>query len=204
MPEADLFADSEALASDLELQELLLWARTAVPSRLLDASIEPDDTLAEVFRLDAMYQFCEFFYLLKARDITSVEAIQRLAEIHNLHIDMLTRDTEKMRRLGLRKDRLLDAVFTSDTLPRLVETWRELPGRIDQSNLARFFVTVMSSETCRKLVVAAASAGFLERTKSPWGTVLVRSTGTMEAVIGGVLRELRGRITEISLSGDQP
>lgn len=202
MSDLDLFSDTAALAADLELQELLLWARTSIPSRLLDASIEPDDALAEVFRLDAMYQFCEFFFLLKARDISSVEAIERLAEIHNLHIDALTRDTDKMRRLGLRKDRLLDAVFTSDTLPRLVETWRDAPGRIDQSNLARFFVTVMSTETCRKLIVAAASAGFLERMKSPWGTVLIRSTGVMEAVFGGVLRELRGRITKISLSGD--
>lgn len=198
MPETDVFSDAAALAADLELQEHLLWARTAIPSRLLEASLDPDASLAESFRIDAMYQFCEFFYLLKARNITNVEAIERLAEIHNLHVDMLTRDAEKMSRLGLRKDRLLDAVFTSDTLPRLVETWRECPGRIDQSNLARFFVTVMSAETCRKLIVASASAGFLERSRSPWGTVLVRSTGTMETVFGCMLRELRQRIEDIA------
>lgn len=189
-----VFADRLALQADLALHEHLLWSRAELPNRLIEMSLDPDEGLAETFRLDAMYQFCEFFYLLKARGIESVESIARLAEIHNLHLDALTRDAEKMRRLGLRKERLLDAIFTADTLPRLLDSWREHPGRLDQSNLARLLVTVMSSETCRKLVVASAEAGFLHRSRSPWGTVLVTSSGLIEEAFGRLMRDLRLRI----------
>src|SRR6266852_3395645 len=74
-----------------------------------------------------------------------------------------TKDETKMDRLGLAGDRLLDAMFTADTLPRLLQNWREQPGAIDQSNLARFLATVMSTETCRKVAVACGTAGFLNR-----------------------------------------
>jgi uncharacterized membrane protein YeiH len=60
----------------------------------------------------------------------------------------------------------------------------------------------MSTETCRKLAVAATEAGFLERTRSTAGTVLLRSTGVMEGVFGGVMRDLRRRIA--ALSAERP
>lgn len=117
-----------------------------------------------MLQIEAMYQFCEFFYLLKARRIETAETISALADIHNRHLDALSRDTDKMKRLGLNRARVLDAIFTADTLPRLIEIWRERPGHFDQSNLARLLATVMSSETCRKLIIASAEAGFLSRT----------------------------------------
>lgn len=190
----DVFSDEAGLEADLFVQESLLWSRSVLSARLTEASLRKDPSCIEMLRIESMYQFCEFFYLLKARKIEGEEAIRRLADIHNEHLDGLSRDKDKMDRLGLRKDRLLDAIFTADTLPRLIETWRETPGRIDQSNLARFLVCVMSTETCRKLVVAATDAGFLQRTRSPFGTVLVSSTGRMEQIFGAVLRDLRLRI----------
>ena len=192
----DIFSDEEAIEADLALQECLLWSRAELFDRLTAASLSQVQATAETLRLDAMSQFVEFFYLIRARKIDTTEQITRLAEIHNEHIDLLCRDASKMKRLGLRKDRLLDAIFTSDTLPRLTETWKLHPGRIDQSNLARFLATVMSTETCRKLVVASADAGFLSRSKSPFGAVLVQSTGIMEQIFGGVLRDLRRRIVK--------
>ena len=195
----DIFSDEEAIEADLALQECLLWSRAELFDRLTAASLSQVQVTAETLRLDAMSPFVEFFYLIRARRIETTDQITRLAEIHNEHIDLLCRDASKMKRLGLRKDRLLDAIFTSDTLPRLTETWKLHPGRIDQSNLARFLATVMSTETCRKLVVACADAGFLSRSKSPFGAVLVQSTGIMEQIFGGVLRDLRRRIVEIHL-----
>jgi len=186
-----------AIGADLMLQECLLWSRAELFDRLTSASLSQNQETLEMLRLDAMGQFAEFFYLIRARKIETTEQITRLAEIHNQHIDLLSRDTPKMKRLGLRKDRLLDAIFTSDTLPRLTEIWKLHPGRVDQSNLARFLATAMSTETCRKLVVASADAGFLSRSKSAFGSVLVQSTGIMEQVFGAVLRDLRLRVMGI-------
>jgi hypothetical protein len=117
-----------------------------------------------------------------------------LAELHNQYIVDLTRDAEKMSRLGLKCERLLDAILTADTMPRLLANWRERSGAIDQSNLARLLVAVMSSETCRKLVVAFADAGFLKRQRTAFGTVIVSSTGIMEQIFGDCIREMRLKI----------
>jgi hypothetical protein len=88
---------------------------------------------------------------------------------------------------------MLDAMFTADTLPRLLQHWGDKPGTLDQSNLARFLAGLMSSETCRKVVVACGQAGFLERERSPYGTMFVRSVGMMERLFAQSLRELRRR-----------
>lgn len=199
----DIFSDEPGIAADLMLQECLLWSRAELFDRLTTASLSQDQGTLETLRLDAMSQFVEFFYLIRARKIETTEQITRLAEIHNEHIDILCRDAPKMKRLALRKDRLLDAIFTSDTMPRLTEVWKLHPGRIDQSNLARFLATTMSTETCRKLVIASAEAGFLSRSKSAYGAVLVQSTGIMERVFGGVLRDLRCRVMGIHFDPNQ-
>ncbi len=188
--------ETEDLDADLYVLESILWSKTALSARLIDASASRDTGVIDLLRIEAMYQFAEFFFVLKARGIETVERLSLLADMHNAHVSALTLDPDKMRRLGLRSERLLDSIFTSDTMPRLLQTWRERPGTVDQSNLGRLLVTVMSTETCRKLVVASAEAGFLVREKSPYGTVLVRSTGVMEKVFGGVIRDLRRRIQD--------
>jgi hypothetical protein len=198
MTNQDVFADMREVDADLQVQETILWSRAVLPSRLVEASASKDIEVAEQLRIEAMYQFAEFFYLLRAREIDSAEAIGNLADIHNAHISALTQDKAKMRRLGLNAERLLKAIFTSDTMPRLIETWRERPGCIDQSNLARFLVTVMSAETCRKLALACEKAAFVERIKSPFGAVLLSSTGGLEQIFGKVLRDQRLRLAAIN------
>src|SRR5262249_45225266 len=126
------------------------------------------------------------------------EHIRTLAELHNQYIVELTKDAGKAARMGLTQDRLLDAIFTADTVPRLVHHWIERPGTLDQSNLARFLASLMSTETCRKVVVALGQAGFLVREKSPYGTILVRSVGALERLFAQHLRDLRRRIERAS------
>src|SRR6516165_6391353 len=96
---------------------------------------------------------------------------------------------KKMARLGLNSERLLDAMFAADTMRRLGQIWHDRPGTLDQSNLARLLVLVMSTETCRKIAVACAKAGFLQREESPYGMMLVRSNGVLEQVFGGCIRD---------------
>jgi hypothetical protein len=85
-------------------------------------------------------------------------------------------------------------MFTIDTLPRLLENWRDRPGEFDQSNLARLLAVVMSTETCRRVVVACEKAGMVVRKKTSYGTILISSTGVLEDTLAGCVREARLRI----------
>jgi hypothetical protein len=198
MPKAgatsDVFADTGALTRDLALIENLQWFRKEFFDRACQASAKSDEDVLFVLRMEATYQIAEFFYLLRAQAIATEEQMRMLAEMHNQYIVDLTKDAAKMARLGLRADRLLDAMFTSDTLPRLLHHWAEKPGTFDQSNLARFLAVLMSTETCRKVVVACEKADFLTRARSPQGAVLVQSNGRLESIFGNCLRELRCKL----------
>jgi hypothetical protein len=192
----DVFADVAEGQADLALLENLRWGRREFLNRICEASESRDNDVLATLRLESTYQVAEFFYLLRAHRVDSREQIQMLAELHNQYIIDLTKDAAKTARLGLSHDRLLDAIFTADTMPRLIQHWAERPGTFDQSNLARFLAALMSSETCRKVVVACAKAGFVVRDRSPYGSVLVRSTGTLERLFGENLRDLRRRIEQ--------
>ena len=186
---------------DLALLGHLRWVMKEFSDRICAASQSQAAQTIETLRLAPMYDFAEFFFTLTARKLESDADIETMVELHNSYIVNLTRDKGKMLRLGLKLERLLSAIFTADTKPRLLQTWREQPGALDQSNLARFLAGVMSTETARKLVVASHAAGFLERRKTSFGTMVVTSTGVMERVFGSAVRELRGRIEGAVIDG---
>jgi hypothetical protein len=181
--------DGNGWDDEIALLESLRWSRKEFVDRICAASRSRKDNILETLRLEATYQLAEFFFLLRAQHIETASDMQRLAELHNQYVVDLTKDPQKMRRIGLSRVRALDAMFTSDTLPRLLQNWQEGKA-IDQSNLARLLMAVMSTETCRKVVVACAEAGFLERKRTAYGTILVRSTGELEDIFGYLLREL--------------
>jgi chorismate mutase len=186
--------ERDEIEADLALLESLRWSKKELFDRICQESKSQDEKVLSVLRLEPAYQFAEFYYLLRARRIETEDDIQRLADIHNKYIVDLTKDPKKMARLGLNSERLLDAMFAADTMRRLAQIWRDRPGTLDQSNLARLLVLVMSTETCRKVAVACAKAGFLQREESPYGMMLVCSNGVLEQVFGGCIRDLRHRI----------
>jgi hypothetical protein len=199
--EQSLLADEEATEKDLFFLECLRSMRKEFTDRICQESGSRDDQVLGNLRLEGTYQLAEFYYLLSARRLESIEQIEALTQLHNAHIVELTKDAAKMKRLGLARDRLLDAMFTADTLPRLLQTWRDRPGAIDQSNLARLLATVMSTETCRKVVVACATAGFIERERTPYGTIVIRSNGGLERILGSCVRGARERLGHNAVSG---
>jgi hypothetical protein len=199
MCDLDVFADGSQLMADLNMIEIFRWYRMVFAERLVAASSLQDEDVLATLRLEATYQLAEFYYVLKARGIQSDSQIEMLADLHNGYIAELTRDPAKMARLGLNKDRLLSAMFTADTKPRLVQNWRDRPGAFDQSNLARLLAIVMSAETCRKVAVACADAGLLLRERTSYGTIIIVSTGVLEDILGRCLREARQRIASIPL-----
>jgi hypothetical protein len=188
--------ERDEIEADLALLESLRWSKKEFFDRICQESKSKDEKVLSVLRLEPTYPFAEFYYLLRARRIETEDDIQRLADIHNKYIVDLTKNPKKMARLGLNSERLLDAMFAADTMRRLAQIWRDRPGTLDQSNLARLLVLVMSTETCRKVAVACAKAGFLQREESPYGMMLVCSNGVLEQVFGGCIRDLRHRIHE--------
>jgi hypothetical protein len=186
--------DHGEVTRDLAFLEGFSWHRAAFSDRICEASQDKSPKVLAGLRMESTYQLAEFLYSLKAYGVESEASIDRFVELHNNYIVDLTKDKEKMERLGLTMERALAGIFTADTKPRLLQNWKARPGAIDQSNLARFLVAVMSTETCRKVVVDCSAAGLLVRERTPYGTVLVISTGKIEDIFGSCLRDLRRSI----------
>jgi len=189
--------DRSESEKDLAALESMRRARMNFEERICDASITKDEAILEGLRLESMFEFAEFYFALRVMDFTAPEDIGLLATTHNQRIVDLEKNRAEMRRRKLTKDRVLKGMFTADTLPRLESCWREAPGSLDQSNLARFLAPQMSPETTRKLVVAGTASGFLRRRDTGFGTVVVISTGVMEDVFGGCMREMRDEISRL-------
>jgi hypothetical protein len=176
---------------DFAALEYMRRARMTFETRICEASATQDGDVLKNLRLDNMYEFAEFYFSLDAMRLTGPDDISILAEMHNQRIVDLCKNEKAMRQRNLNEERMLDAIFSSDTRPRLEQTWRDAPGAIDQSNLARFLLPQMSKETSRKLIHASAEAGFLNRASTVYGAVIVSSTGVMEKTFGACLREMR-------------
>jgi hypothetical protein len=182
---------SNELEADLYVLERMRYSRAQLNETICAASLSQESNVIESLRLESSYHLCEFFFLLKANGFYETDDIQMLADMHNRYLADILKDPVRMQRMNVSSDRLLQAIFTGDTMPRLLEVWRNNRGSLDQSNLARFLVTIMSTETCRKLVVAFTTAGFLERSRTAHGTVVIRSNGQIEEIFGASIRQLR-------------
>ncbi len=185
------------MEKDFATLEQMRRSRMNFSERICAASATQDGDVLDDLRLDSMYEFAEFYFTLAAMGFNAPDDISILAEMHNQRIEDLLKNTDAMRQRKLRKDRLLEAIFTADTRPRLEQIWRSQPGALDQSNLGRFLMPQMSKETSRTLIVASQAAGFLTRTVTAFGSIVVASTGVMEKVFSSCLRETRLAIAKL-------
>jgi predicted N-acyltransferase len=189
-------ANGSDLAADLAFMETLRLMRAQFHSAVSAAAQTDDEAALLALRQDSLHQLAEFLFALKGYGINDADKIEQLASLHNDHLLKLRDDRDRMARYGLSVDRIEGALFTGDVLRKLIANFDAGAPAIDQSDLARFLVTVMSSETCRKLVLACDKAGFVERVRSPYGAVLVRSRGLLEEIYGSTLREARHAATQ--------
>ena len=204
-PEAgtDPFADDDETMRDIRTCEALHEAKAAFQDALVEGSAVRDRHFVAQLRQEPAYQMAEFFFLLRAFSLDDETKIRRYAELHNRHLEGLQADREKMRRLGLSPTRLQKGMFSPDSIPKLVENYRAGEGALDQSDLSRLLIEVMSPETCRKTTVLLTEAGYLERRRSPYQSVLVRSTGALERVFSRSLRRVRTALAkEDATEGD--
>ena len=195
----DPLADDGETMRDIRTCEALHEARASFQDALVEGSAVQDRHFAAQLRQEPVYQMAEFFFLLRAFRLDGEDKIRRYAELHNRHLEGLQADRTKMRRLGLSPTRVQKGMFSRDSIPKLVENYRSGDGAIDQSDLSRLLIEVVSPETCRKTAVTLTEAGYLERRRSPYQSVLVRSTGTLERIFARSLRHVRS--TLVSLAG---
>lgn len=190
----DPFADDGETMRDIRTCEALHEARASFQDALVEGSAVQDRHFVAQLRQESVHQLAEFFFLLRAFRLDSEEKILRYAALHNRHLEGLQADRAKMRRLGLSPTRIGKGMFSPDSIPKLVENYRAGDGAIDQSDLSRLLIEVMSPETCRKTAMALTEAGYLERRRSPYQSVLVRSTGALERIFARHLRHVRSSL----------
>src|SRR5579871_435369 len=100
MSEPDYDEDPVEVAKDLALVEHVSWARKSFAERICAASRSAEADVLATLRLEAMYEFANFYFLLRALKIETDEQLSRLAEMHNAYIVELTKDKAKMERMG--------------------------------------------------------------------------------------------------------
>ncbi len=190
-------ANDAELEADIHLFEEMFSAKARffdqiVENRAMDSSIEARD-----LRQENVYAIAEFFYLLKVFGIDSAPKLKRFAEPHNGNIEELLENRDQREKLGIQPQRLHDARFeTPEKLERLVVNCGNRTIRLSQSDLARFLVEYMSSESCRKTVKILSGAGYFTSVKSPFGAILIQSTGMLEKIYGDYLRSFRKGLHE--------
>ncbi|MCG5233978.1 hypothetical protein [Xanthobacter oligotrophicus] len=175
---------------DVKILDCLQRARALFFELLCQRSADQNADLMTALNTDATYIIAEFYYRLKAQGIDEPHDLERLANDHNLRLGRVSSAERKAGRPIPKPERIQHAIFSKDVMMRLLQNWREYKGAIDQSNLARLLVMEMSTETCRKAVVALAKAGCLDRVHTPYGTTLVISKGWLEDVFETALKSL--------------
>lgn len=144
-----------------------------------------------IIQSDATFYVAEFYYRLRAFDIKAVEDLKAFALQHNERIAKTISSQQKFCRSRTRLLRIERAIFSTDVMGRLLQNWREHPGAMDQSNLARFLALEMSTESCRKVILALSEMACFERLPTPYGTTLVISNGWLEDMFEDAIGSFR-------------
>jgi hypothetical protein len=134
---------------------------------------------ADLLRSNEALQIAEFFYLVKTFGLSDRRKIRLYLLRHNQDLKELIADKEKRDLLGLSRSRLEDGIFSEQGIEKVVQQIADGQLRLDQSDLGRLLITLISPETTRKAVVALAKGGLLTRVRI--GQVLVVSNGVLES-----------------------
>ena len=182
---------------DIRTCEALHRAKMDFQNALVESAAQQERHFVKHLRMEPVYQIAEFFFLVQTCRLDSDKKIRRYAELHNEYLQAMLADRPKMHRLCLNPTRVRKGMFSPDNVAKLVENYRAGTGAIDQSDLSRFLIHMMSPETCRKTTLVLAEAGYLERWRSPYQSVLVRSTGALELNFTRSLRSVRSALASL-------
>jgi hypothetical protein len=124
------------------------------------------------------YSVAEFYYIIEELNFNYKAKIRSYLHRHNSDMSELLSDRVKRERAGMTIQRVKASLFSPTQIERVVEHVVDGRLRLDQSDLGRLLSQAISTETCRKTVVALAKGGLLNRINI--GQVLVVSTGHLE------------------------
>lgn len=178
----------------LQLLETLRIAKLNFSERLVSHQSDISIETAKALRGEAVAQICEFYFLLDETGIKEDDQVRKLAEGHNVMTEQTLQDDEKLERLGKKPEALRKAVFQELGIEKLVENFRRRVPCFDQSDLSRLLVTQMAPESCNRAVKHMENAGLLESFKSPYGSKLLHSPGTIEAYYRDYLDDLKQKL----------
>ncbi len=170
---------------EIEADFILFEEISSAELRFFDAIIENRRRGSAVkvvaLRQDSIFEIAKFYYLLKLCKIDGPKKLRDFAICHNQKIEALLKNTRKRTKQGLHPDRLCSALFdTEQKLDVLAATSGTNRIKLSQSSIAKFLVEHMSSETSRAAIKILCGAGYLSQAKSPFGAILVHSTGRIE------------------------
>jgi hypothetical protein len=185
---------------DVALLLALREARQRVLTRLVECS-EDADALGRLVnsQRDMVFLIAEFFYALRAMNISSGEAVASFIDNHNRHIETRLQ-TEFRDKVGGFADRLKEGKFGRGAV-RMIEMTLIAQRRLElsQSDIARFLVEVMSDETCRRVLAGLCDAGLLKTRKEEINrAVMIWSEGVLEAAFGQHLAEIRQIVASLT------
>ncbi|MES0885318.1 hypothetical protein [Roseibium sp. SCP14] len=178
--------------ANLTTLEILRKAKTGLFNNLCDASTLSESVDLMKLRADPVFYLCEFLYMISQFDFKNEDFFKTYIENHNAYIQALIEDREKhTSRLGLNRQRLESGLFSPRSMEKSLANFRMSRGAIDQSDLSRFMIAILSPETTRRTVEILSLGGLISRDRSPFGSVLIQSSGVIEATFGQYLSECR-------------
>jgi hypothetical protein len=131
-----------------------------------------------LIRSEGAAQIAEFLFVVEELGLRDGTRFRTYIENHNRAMEGYLGEPGRMRALGLTPQRVKAARFSEEQI-NFVATVSP-PGELmlDQSAMGRLLVETMSTETCRKIVVALAEGGLI--TRRTVGQVLIGSNGVLE------------------------
>jgi len=131
-----------------------------------------------LIRSDAAAQIAELFFLIEELGLRDGGRFRSFLESHNAAMRAYLEAPERMHALGLTPQRVKAAIFPEERIGFF--EFVSPPGRLylDQSSVGRLLTEVMAPESCRRVVIALAEGGLLERHQL--GSVLISSEGRLE------------------------
>lgn len=195
-------ADSDKVnESDLDADITLFEEISSARLRFFDEIVDgrSADSTADVreLRQETVFVIAEFFWLLRVFEIDSPDKLRTFGETHNRNVLELLENKQDQIRLGINAPRLREALFDNvEKLDRLEANCSNGRPQFSQSDLARFLVEYMSFERCRSTIKVLVNAGFLKASKSPFGSVLVCSSGQLEDAYANHIRSFRSALDE--------
>jgi hypothetical protein len=167
-------------------------AKAHFVDRICQESLCSDPRVLEILAGETMQQFAQFYYAIHVMNLTAPNDILVLLDFHNERVASLAHSR-------LPPQRLAGAIFADADLVQLEDIWRDKPGALQQSALARFLAPQMAADAAHKVVAACDAAGLVTRIATVRHSVVVESTGVMEAATTQCLRDMRLSIPELYL-----